>query len=99
MLKNLGVKIGKDAEVHNANQEDAESENSDQFRGCDDPVQMYLKQMSRVPLLKLISGMQLCSRTGASIMGIERDGAGIINPNPDEELHPGDQILILGAPA
>ena len=50
-LKSLGVKIADDAEVQGAKQEEAELGDSDQFRGCDDPVQMYLKQMSRVPLL------------------------------------------------
>ena len=32
----------------------------------------------------------------ASIVGIERNGANIINPLPDEELQPGDQVLLLG---
>jgi K+/H+ antiporter YhaU regulatory subunit KhtT len=34
--------------------------------------------------------------TGASIVGIERNGTSIINPGPDEELQAGDQILLLG---
>ncbi len=50
-LKSLGVKIVDHAEVQDAKHEEAELGDSDQFRGCDDPVQMYLKQMSRVPLL------------------------------------------------
>ena len=45
---------------------------------------------------KLIRELQLRSQTGASIVGIERNGASIINPGPDEELLAGDRVLILG---
>jgi len=45
---------------------------------------------------KLIRELELRTRTGASIVGIERDGTNIINPLPDEELQPGDQVLLLG---
>ncbi len=45
---------------------------------------------------KLIRELELRTRTGASIVGIERNGANIINPSPDEELQPGDQVLLLG---
>jgi CPA2 family monovalent cation:H+ antiporter-2 len=48
---------------------------------------------------KLISELGLRSRTGASIVAIERDGSTIINPGPDEEIASGDQILLLGRPA
>jgi len=44
----------------------------------------------------LIRELELRTRTGASIAGIERNGANIINPGPDEELLVGDQILLLG---
>ena len=30
------------------------------------------------------------------MVGIERAGNSIINPGPDEELLPGDQVLLLG---
>lgn len=46
---------------------------------------------------RLISELQLRTVTGASIVGIERNGTSIINPGPDEELQPGDQILLLGS--
>ncbi|HOX58982.1 MAG TPA: cation:proton antiporter [Candidatus Paceibacterota bacterium] len=46
---------------------------------------------------KLIGELELRTRTGASIVGIERSGSRIINPGPDEELQSGDQILLLGA--
>ena len=36
--------------------------------------------------------------TGASVVGIQRQGSSIINPGPDEELLPKDQILLLGSP-
>jgi CPA2 family monovalent cation:H+ antiporter-2 len=45
---------------------------------------------------KLIRELELRSRTGASIVAIQRDSANIINPVPDEELLPGDQVLLLG---
>jgi CPA2 family monovalent cation:H+ antiporter-2 len=45
---------------------------------------------------KLIRELELRTRTGASIVGIERGGTNIINPGPDEELQPGDQVLLLG---
>ena len=47
---------------------------------------------------KLIRELRLRTVTGASIVGIERNGASIINPGPDEELQAGDQVLLLGNP-
>ena len=46
---------------------------------------------------KLIHDLQLRTQTGASIVGIERNGQNIINPGPDEELQSDDQILLLGS--
>lgn len=46
---------------------------------------------------KLIRELELRTRTGASIVAIERDGASIINPGPDEELKSGDKVLVLGS--
>jgi CPA2 family monovalent cation:H+ antiporter-2 len=48
---------------------------------------------------KLIREVQLRTRTGASIVGIERSVGSVINPGPDEELHSGDQVLLLGTRA
>lgn len=45
---------------------------------------------------KLIRELALRTHTGASIVGIERAGATIINPGPDEELLANDQVLLLG---
>jgi monovalent cation:H+ antiporter-2, CPA2 family len=45
---------------------------------------------------KLIRELELRTRTGASIVGIVRKGANLINPGPDEELQLGDQVLLLG---
>ncbi len=45
---------------------------------------------------KLLHELELRTRTGASIVGIERNGANIINPSADEELQSGDQVLLLG---
>jgi monovalent cation:H+ antiporter-2, CPA2 family len=46
---------------------------------------------------RLIRELQLRTQTGASIVGIERHGANLINPGPDEELHGGDHVLLLGS--
>jgi CPA2 family monovalent cation:H+ antiporter-2 len=48
---------------------------------------------------KFIRELELRTRTGASIVGIERDRGNIINPSPDEELQSGDQVLLLGTRA
>ena len=47
---------------------------------------------------KMIREFELRTRTGASVVGIERVGANIINPGPDEELLAGDRVLLLGRP-
>jgi CPA2 family monovalent cation:H+ antiporter-2 len=46
---------------------------------------------------KLIHELQLRTKTGASIVAIERKGQSIVNPGPDEELQSGDKILLLGS--
>lgn len=48
---------------------------------------------------KLIRELALRTRTGASIVGIERSGTNLINPGPDEDLQNGDQVLLLGTRA
>jgi RNA polymerase primary sigma factor len=50
-LHNLGIEIVAHAEVEKAKPEDPEPEEERQFDGLDDPVRMYMNQMSRVPLL------------------------------------------------
>jgi len=45
---------------------------------------------------RLIRELALRTQTGASIVAIERAGANIVNPGPDEELLLGDQVLLLG---
>jgi len=46
---------------------------------------------------KLISELELRTKTGANIVGIERAGESIINPAPHEELRAGDHVLLLGS--
>ena len=49
---------------------------------------------------KLIVELELRTRTGASIVGIQRAGGErVINPGPDEELQAGDELLLLGSRA
>ncbi len=50
-LHSLGVKISADAEIEKAKPEEPEADRDGQFDALDDPVQMYLKQVGRVPLL------------------------------------------------
>jgi CPA2 family monovalent cation:H+ antiporter-2 len=46
---------------------------------------------------KLIGELALRTRTGASIVGIQRSDTSLINPGPDEELKAGDEVLLLGS--
>ena len=46
---------------------------------------------------KRIRELQLRTQSGASVVGIERDGTSIVNPGPEEELRGGDHILLLGS--
>jgi len=45
---------------------------------------------------RLIRELRLRTVTGASVVGIDRNGNGMVNPGPDEELQCGDQVLLLG---
>lgn len=45
---------------------------------------------------KMIIELKLRSKTGASIVGIERNGSNLVNPGPYEELLAGDNVLLLG---
>ena len=47
---------------------------------------------------KLLGELELRTKTGASVVGIEREGTTIINPGADEELRAGDEVLLLGSP-
>jgi CPA2 family monovalent cation:H+ antiporter-2 len=62
-------------------------------------LQTVILQQQSPGIGKLIRELELRTRTGASIMGIERNGSSIINPGPDEELQSGDQVLLLGSRA
>ena len=48
---------------------------------------------------KLIGELRLRTLTGASIVGIQRDGMNLVNPGPDEEMRHGDELLLLGSEA
>jgi CPA2 family monovalent cation:H+ antiporter-2 len=68
------------------------------------PALLHEAQLKTIPLGEssqlagqMIAELKLRTRTGASIVGIERSGANVINPGPDEELQPGDQLLIIGS--
>jgi CPA2 family monovalent cation:H+ antiporter-2 len=46
---------------------------------------------------RLVRELELRTKTGASIVGIDRRGEAITNPSPDEELHAGDDVLLIGS--
>jgi monovalent cation:H+ antiporter-2, CPA2 family len=46
---------------------------------------------------KMISELKLRTETGASVVGIQRQNESLINPPPHEELHPGDEVLLIGS--
>jgi monovalent cation:H+ antiporter-2, CPA2 family len=46
---------------------------------------------------RMIGELALRTRTGASIVGIQRDKESLVNPGADEELRAGDEILLLGS--
>jgi CPA2 family monovalent cation:H+ antiporter-2 len=48
---------------------------------------------------KFIRELELRTRTGASIVAIERNGTNTINPGPNDELQMNDQVLVLGSEA
>jgi CPA2 family monovalent cation:H+ antiporter-2 len=48
---------------------------------------------------KLIRELALRTRTGVSVVAIERNAATIVNPGPDEEIQAGDKVLLLGRPS
>ena len=50
-LENLGIKIATHPEAEKAKPEEPELEEDHRFDALDDPVRMYMTQMSRVPLL------------------------------------------------
>ena len=45
---------------------------------------------------RFIRELELRTKTGASIVAIERNGISLINPSPDDELFFNDQVLVLG---
>lgn len=45
---------------------------------------------------RMIGELALRTRTGASIVAIQRAQTQVVNPGPEEELHAGDQVLVLG---
>jgi CPA2 family monovalent cation:H+ antiporter-2 len=47
---------------------------------------------------KLVRDLNLRYLTGASIVAIDRSTSPIINPGPNEELRPGDHLLLLALP-
>lgn len=47
----------------------------------------------------LIRELGLRSKTGASVVGIQRGSNSIVNPGPDDDLQAGDEVLLIGTQA
>jgi len=45
---------------------------------------------------KLIAELRLRTLTGASIVAIQRNGANLVNPGPEDDIQRGDRVLLLG---
>ena len=45
-----------------------------------------------------LAGSRIRETTGASIVGLRREGVPILNPAPVLRLHPGDTVVVLGSP-
>jgi RNA polymerase primary sigma factor len=50
-LHDLGIKVGAEVEIEKTKSEEPDSDRDGQYSSFDDPVQMYMKQMGKVPLL------------------------------------------------
>ena len=46
-----------------------------------------------------LAGSRIRETTGASVVGVRRDGVPILNPAPVMRLRPGDSVVVLGSPA
>jgi CPA2 family monovalent cation:H+ antiporter-2 len=65
-------------------------------------MDMNVKSMS-VPDKSMALGlslrdMELRTKTGATLVGIQRKNRRIVNPGPDDVIMPGDRLFILGTP-
>ncbi len=47
---------------------------------------------------KEIMEVELRTKTGTTILGIERDGKMILNPHSKEHFKPGDRVMLMGTP-
>lgn len=45
-----------------------------------------------------LAGSRIRERTGASVVGVRREGVPILNPAPVMRLRPGDSVVVLGSP-
>jgi CPA2 family monovalent cation:H+ antiporter-2 len=62
-------------------------------------LQTFLITESAPARGKFIRELELRTKTGASIVAIERNGVNLINPGPNDDLQPNDQVLLLGLEA
>jgi RNA polymerase primary sigma factor len=61
-LRELDIKVVSLSDVEQAKPTGAEEEPDPRFKTLDDPVQMYLNKMSRVPLLTREQEIEVCQR-------------------------------------
>jgi len=75
----------------------------------DEALPISLLEAAHLDSLRLVKGspaagqaigaLEMRTKTGVSIVGIERDSERIVNPGPGETLHEGDLLLLLGEDA
>jgi RNA polymerase primary sigma factor len=71
-LHNLGIEVGAHLEVEKTRPEEAEPEDGRRLHTLDDPVQMYMKQMGKVPLLTREQEVEVCQCIEAAEIDMKR---------------------------
>jgi RNA polymerase primary sigma factor len=71
-LHNLGIEVVAHLEVEKTKLQELEPEGDRRFNTLDDPVQMYLKQIGKVPLLTHEQEVEVCQRIEAAEIEMKR---------------------------
>ncbi len=71
-LHSLGIEVVAYLEVERTKPEQAEPEEDRRFDTLDDPVQMYMRQMGKVPLLTREQEVEVCQRIEAAEIEMKR---------------------------
>ena len=71
-LHNLGIEVVAHLELEKSKPEEPEPEEDRRLDTLDDPVQMYMKQMGKVPLLTREQEVEVCQRIEAAEIEMKR---------------------------